>query len=93
MAPEVMSQGKVTGKCDVYTFGSILWRFESGGKLPFENVERSWELMSRVMGGERPSIPEHTNSKMANLITKCWDQDPYIRLTFVDIASELLSFA
>lgn len=92
MAPEVLSDEKVTGKCDVYSFGIILWRFALGGELPFENIG-PWDIMARVGRGERPSIPEHTNPKMANLITKCWDQDPSKRPTFGDIASELLSFA
>ena len=93
MAPEVLADWEVTGKCDVYSFSLILWRFESGGERPFKNAQSLWILADQLSRGERPSIPEHTNPKMANLIMKCWDQDPSKRPTFVVIASELLSIA
>ena len=52
------------------------------GKVPFENLEIH-ELLPRVQGGERPSLPTDDLSRrrglnlgMENIIWNCWTQEP-----------------
>jgi hypothetical protein len=52
------------------------------GKVPFEDVEIH-ELLPRVQGGERPSLPADDLSRrrglspeMEDLIRDCWAQEP-----------------
>ena len=52
------------------------------GKLPFENLEMH-ELLPRVQGGERPSLPTDDlsrrrglNPEMEDIIRDCWTQEP-----------------
>jgi hypothetical protein len=52
------------------------------GKFPFENLEIH-ELLPRVQGGERPSLPTDDlsrrrglNPEMEGIIRDCWTQEP-----------------
>ena len=52
------------------------------GKVPFENLE-IYELLPRVRGGERPSLPTDDlsrrrglNPEMEDIIRDCWTQEP-----------------
>jgi hypothetical protein len=55
------------------------------GKVPFENLEIH-ELLPRVQGGERPSLPTDDlsrrrglNPEMEDIIRDCWTQEPMKR--------------
>ena len=40
--------------------------------------------------GLRPTMPKHTNPKLADLLEKCWQQDPSCRPDFCEIIDILL---
>lgn len=43
--------------------------------------------------GLRPTIPKHTNPKLAELLEKCWQQDPTCRPDFCEIIDILLQIS
>lgn len=43
--------------------------------------------------GLRPTIPKHTNPKLAELLERCWQQDPSSRPDFSEIIEILLQIA
>ena len=68
------------------------------GKLPFENLEIH-ELLPRVQGGERPSLPtddlsrrRRLNPEMEDIIRDCWSQEPTERPSADKVVERLQLF-
>jgi hypothetical protein len=75
----------------IYSFGMVL--LESVTRVvPW--AEESWdsEVATKVLRGERPTIPSTCPRKLRKLIKKCWHQDPRKRPTFQRIVDKLRSF-
>lgn len=77
MAPEAFAdtQWTVTHKSDIYSFGMILWELASLS-LPFEGLNNMAAAIAVGMKGERPPIPGHCDTRLRNLIQRCWDSNP-----------------
>ncbi|KAJ8675413.1 hypothetical protein QAD02_011199 [Eretmocerus hayati] len=95
MAPEVFEATKYTEKCDVYSWGIILWEILSR-KKPFS--DRGATAISIIWGvyqGRRPPLLENCPKPIEDLIVRCWDKDPEKRPSMdevVKIMSQLLEF-
>src|SRR5438045_4600816 len=64
----------------------IMWEFTSGVP-PFNDKAHDLQLCLSICKGERPKIIENTSQCYANLMEKCWDEDPLKR----PFASEIQS--
>ncbi|XP_034480372.1 putative mitogen-activated protein kinase kinase kinase 7-like isoform X2 [Drosophila innubila] len=90
MAPEVISNQKYTEKCDVYSFGIILWEIMSR-KKPHYHLSQvsSWVLMQHLVKGNRPDLNDvnifANSDPIKDLISKCWDSDPKKRPSMKDL--------
>ncbi|ALC38144.1 maker401 [Drosophila busckii] len=76
-APEIYITNEYVEKCDVYSFGIMLWEVMSQRK-PFENCE-VLNLMYQVAANKkRPDINalKYQDKHIKTIITKCWDIDP-----------------
>jgi serine/threonine protein kinase len=78
MAPEVLRGKSYTLASDIYSFSMIMWEFTSGVP-PFKDREHDIQLSLSICKGERPEIIENTPQCYANLMKKCWDEDPLKR--------------
>ncbi|VVC29897.1 Protein kinase domain,Protein kinase-like domain,Protein kinase, ATP binding site,Serine- [Cinara cedri] len=79
MAPEVFEGSNYTEKCDVYSWGIILWQVLTRQK-PFNEIGGSaYGIMWAVHKGTRPPMFEHCPHPFQKLITECWDQNPNVR--------------
>ncbi|RGB26123.1 kinase-like domain-containing protein [Rhizophagus diaphanus] len=92
IAPEVFKGFKFTQKADIYSLGMILWEFTTGCK-PFDNIKHDYNLIYKILDGERPNITEDTPECYTNLMKSCWDPDPEKRLFISDICSTLRDWA
>ncbi|XP_064537217.1 putative mitogen-activated protein kinase kinase kinase 7-like [Drosophila montana] len=78
---QVLEGKKYTEKCDVYSFGIILWEVMSR-KKPFDHLENpnSFTIEKLSANGVRPKLEdvmECDNMKIIKtLIEKCWAHDP-----------------
>lgn len=75
---------------DVYSYGILLWTLWTQ-KLPYSDlrVKNPFQLMVKVTGGFRPSVPSEMPKVLADLMEKCWTGSPSKRPTFDEIIAEL----
>ncbi|XP_050417165.1 uncharacterized protein LOC126830804 [Patella vulgata] len=92
MAPELLFNGEITVKADVYSFGIILWEMLTR-KHPYEACSM-FQILERVRLNKRPEIPDFCPNELKELMEKCWHQKPSQRPIFRDILKtmENLSF-
>ncbi|KAL5778292.1 hypothetical protein ACOSP7_011218 [Xanthoceras sorbifolium] len=88
MAPEVIEHKPYGHKADVFSFGIVLWELLTG-KLPYEDLTPLQAAVGVVQKGLRPTIPRYTHREFAELLERCWQQDPSLRPEFSEI-TELL---
>ncbi|XP_061343656.1 probable serine/threonine-protein kinase SIS8 isoform X2 [Gastrolobium bilobum] len=88
MAPEVLRNEPSNEKCDVYSFGVILWELST--------LQQPWGGMNpmQVVGAvgfqhRRLDIPDDVDPAIADIIRKCWQTDPKLRPTFAEILAAL----
>ncbi|KAL5208249.1 hypothetical protein ABZP36_032684 [Zizania latifolia] len=88
MAPEVLRNEPSNEKCDVFSYGVILWELCT--------LLQPWEGMNamQVVGAvgfqnRRLDIPDKIDPRIAEIITKCWQTDPKLRPSFAEIMAAL----
>ncbi|KAF7834557.1 putative serine/threonine-protein kinase SIS8 isoform X1 [Senna tora] len=88
MAPEVLRNEPSNEKCDVYSFGVILWELST--------MRQPWGGMNpmQVVGAvgfqhRRLEIPDDMDPAIADIIRKCWQTDAKLRPNFAEIMAAL----
>lgn len=72
MAPEVFEGVHYSEKCDVFSFGIIIWEVLSRHK-PFHNVGGpALRILWLVHQGNRPPLLENCPRLLEQLMTQCW---------------------
>ncbi|CAN6162672.1 unnamed protein product [Urochloa humidicola] len=92
MAPEVIEHKPYDSKADVFSFGIVLWELLTG-KIPYEFLTPLQAAIGVIQEGLRPVIPRGTNPKLAQLLEKCWQQNPTSRPDFTEILQTLNEIA
>ena len=108
LAPEICEGSDSHSKAsDVYSFGIVMWEVLTSGEVPWKD-SKPWEIVQLIKEGGRPTTPSFWDCVDANgneftafdeyvqLLTACWDQNPYARPTFNDIVrglKEIVLFA
>ncbi|XP_076637858.1 mitogen-activated protein kinase kinase kinase 7 [Colletes latitarsis] len=95
MAPEVFEGSRYTEKCDVFSWGVILWELLSR-KKPFDEIGGSaYRIMWAVHVGQRPPLIEGCPKPIEDLMTRCWHKSPEERPSMdevVEIMTTLSQF-
>ncbi|XP_042488189.1 probable serine/threonine-protein kinase SIS8 isoform X3 [Macadamia integrifolia] len=88
MAPEVLRNEPSDEKCDVFSFGVILWELST--------LQQPWGGLNpmQVVGAvgfqhRRLDIPEDMDPVVADIVRKCWQTDPKMRPSFAEIMAAL----
>jgi serine/threonine protein kinase len=92
MAPEVIKQNKYSTKCDVYSFGIIMWEIATRKKL-YENMNQSQIIYKVCFEKGRPEMQEwdkfNAPKDYRELMEKCWDDDENKRPDFKEIIDDI----
>ena len=79
MAPEVILHKPYNYKCDVYSYGVLLWE-TLHREVPFTGFAPLQAAFAVAMEHQRPPIHLRPEYKMyATLIEACWDGEPHAR--------------
>eukprot|EP00742_Colponemidia_sp_Colp-10_P008943 GILJ01009717.1.p1 GENE.GILJ01009717.1~~GILJ01009717.1.p1 ORF type:complete len:625 (-),score=66.37 GILJ01009717.1:106-1980(-) len=70
-APEVFHHQRPTMASDVYSIGMVIWEIWTGSQ-PFVNVETNEGIISMVIRGIRPELPDDMPQPLAALVADCW---------------------
>ena len=82
MAPELFGHGRVSERCDVYSFGITLWECVTG-QLPWAHLSSPVQIIYAVgVQRERPPLPPACPAGLAALISSAWEHRPEKRPSF-----------
>ncbi|XP_027189454.1 serine/threonine-protein kinase CTR1-like [Cicer arietinum] len=81
MAPEVIKGELSNEKCDVFSFGVILWELVTL-QQPWRQLNPSQVVAAVGFMDKRLEIPRHVNPQVAALIELCWSTEPRRRPSF-----------
>jgi len=89
IAPEIFNRIAFSKASDVYAMGIVMWVLTTGCK-PFSNIEYDLNLIYKIIEGERPEITYDTPECFANLMKKCWDPNPKMRPSIIEVCESYL---
>ncbi|XP_064864781.1 mitogen-activated protein kinase kinase kinase 7-like isoform X1 [Oncorhynchus nerka] len=85
MAPEVFEGINYSEKCDVFSWGIILWEVITRRK-PFDEIGGpAFRIMWAVHNGTRPPLIKSLPKPIESLMTRCWSKDPSQRPSMEEI--------
>ncbi|XP_034006318.1 mitogen-activated protein kinase kinase kinase 7 isoform X3 [Trematomus bernacchii] len=85
MAPEVFEGSNYSEKCDVFSWGIILWEVITRRK-PFDEIGGpAFRIMWAVHNGTRPPLIKNLPKTLESLMTRCWSKDPSQRPSMEEI--------
>ncbi|KAL3631716.1 Serine/threonine-protein kinase edr1 [Castilleja foliolosa] len=88
MAPEVLRNEPSNEKCDVYSFGVILWELATL-KLPWSGMNPMQVVGAIGFQNRRLDIPKEVDPLVARIIWECWQRDPNLRPSFAQLCVAL----
>ncbi|KAL2317910.1 hypothetical protein Fmac_031786 [Flemingia macrophylla] len=88
MAPEVLRNEPANEKCDVYSFGVILWELTTT-RIPWKGLNPMQVVGAVGFQNKRLEIPEDVNPTVAQIIRDCWQTEPHLRPSFSQLMSRL----
>ncbi|KAK1171902.1 mitogen-activated protein kinase kinase kinase 7-like isoform X1 [Acipenser oxyrinchus oxyrinchus] len=92
MAPEVFEGNNYSEKCDVFSWGIILWEVITRRK-PFDEIGGpAFRIMWAVHNGTRPPLIKNLPKPIESLMTRCWSKDPSQRPSMEEIVKIMTHF-
>ncbi|KAF2073209.1 hypothetical protein CYY_005491 [Polysphondylium violaceum] len=89
MAPEMLLNKEYDEKCDVFSFGILLWELLTKQE-PYNKAFTSYPELSTGVAhrGVRPTIPDYFPTRLKEFLNRCWEQNPVRRPSFSDITKQ-----
>lgn len=89
-APEIIRQEPYTEKADVYSYGIVLWELITAQE-PYSGMESMEVAYAAAERGLRPSIPTVCPEGYAELMQRCWSDNPEERPDFNEVLQILFA--
>ncbi|KAK9273449.1 hypothetical protein L1049_018259 [Liquidambar formosana] len=88
MAPEVLRNEPSNEKCDVYSFGVILWELATS-RVPWSGMNPMQVVGAVGFQNRRLEIPPDVDPMAAQIIRDCWQNDSHLRPSFAQLMHRL----
>ncbi|XP_041424918.1 insulin receptor isoform X1 [Xenopus laevis] len=88
MSPESLKDGVFTAFSDVWSFGVVLWEITSLAEQPYQGLSNE-QVLKFVMDGGSLDHPENCPPRLHSLMQMCWQYNPKMRPTFLEIIDML----
>uniref|UniRef100_A0A3P9HJ73 Tyrosine-protein kinase receptor n=1 Tax=Oryzias latipes TaxID=8090 RepID=A0A3P9HJ73_ORYLA len=88
MAPESLKDGVFTAHSDCWSFGVVLWEISTLAEQPYQGLSNE-QVLKFVMDGGFLDRPDNCPERMHSLMQMCWQYNPKMRPTFLEIIDML----
>ena len=89
MAPEVFEGNTYTEKCDIFSWGIILWEVLTR-RLPFDEIRgNDLRVLWAIHSGRRPPPILDCPEVLESLMNRCWNKDASVRPTMAEIVQTM----
>uniref|UniRef100_A0A3B3Z501 Tyrosine-protein kinase receptor n=1 Tax=Poecilia mexicana TaxID=48701 RepID=A0A3B3Z501_9TELE len=88
MAPESLKDGVFTAHSDCWSFGVVLWEISTLAEQPYQGLSNE-QVLKFVMDGGFLDRPDNCPERMHSLMQMCWQYNPKMRPTFLEIIEML----
>ncbi|KAF4083004.1 hypothetical protein AMELA_G00134960 [Ameiurus melas] len=88
MSPESLKDGVFTTMSDVWSFGVVLWEIATLAEQPYQGMSNE-QVLRFVMEGGLLDKPDNCPDMMFELMRMCWQYNPKMRPTFLEIISSI----
>jgi serine/threonine protein kinase len=88
MAPEMLRNEQSDEKCDVYSYGVVLYEIITG-REPWQGMNPMQVVGAVGFQDQRLQLPEDVEPAVAELIRACWAKEPALRPSFAEVLESL----
>ncbi|XP_024135066.1 insulin receptor b isoform X2 [Oryzias melastigma] len=88
MAPESLKDGVFTAHSDCWSFGVVMWEISTLAEQPYQGLSNE-QVLKFVMDGGFLDRPDNCPERMHSLMQMCWQYNPKMRPTFLEIIDML----
>ncbi len=93
MAPEVFEGNTYSEKCDIFSWGIILWEVLTRC-LPFEEIGgNDLRVLWAIHSGRRPQKIQGCPKVLEELMERCWDKNTAVRPHISEVVEEMSRLA
>ncbi|XP_027883828.1 mast/stem cell growth factor receptor kita isoform X2 [Xiphophorus couchianus] len=89
MSPESIFECVYTFESDVWSYGILLWEIFSLGNSPYPGMPVDAKFYKQIKEGYRMDAPEFAPSEMYQIMSSCWDADPFKRPPFMKVVESI----
>ncbi|XP_015271978.1 PREDICTED: insulin receptor-related protein [Gekko japonicus] len=88
MSPESLKDGIFNTQSDIWSFGVVLWEITTLAEQPYQGMSNE-QVLRFVMDNGVLERPETCPDKLHELMTGCWQQNPRLRPSFIQILASI----
>uniref|UniRef100_A0A8C5RS57 Tyrosine-protein kinase receptor n=1 Tax=Laticauda laticaudata TaxID=8630 RepID=A0A8C5RS57_LATLA len=88
MSPQALKDGIFNTQSDIWSFGVVLWEIATLAEQPYQGMSNE-QVLHFVMDNGVLERPESCPGKLHRLMTWCWQQNPRLRPSFVQILESI----
>ncbi|KAF7203269.1 mast/stem cell growth factor receptor kita isoform X1 [Nothobranchius furzeri] len=89
MSPESIFECVYTFESDIWSYGILLWEIFSLGNSPYPGMPVDAKFYKLIKEGYRMDTPEFAPSDMYQIMSSCWDPDPFHRPPFRKVVESI----